>query len=102
MESHAARLADGLTAAIAGLPWHVARVGARIEFIFAAQPLRNGTEARAVHLPELEQALHLGLLNQGVLIAPFHNMMLVSPATSDEDVDRLVNATAHVIGRLAD
>ena len=102
MESRAARLADGLTAAIAGLPWHAARVGARIEFIFAAQPLHNGTEAKAVHLPELEQALHLGLLNQGVLIAPFHNMMLVSPATSDEDVDRLVNATAHVIGRLAD
>ena len=101
MESRAARLADGLTAAIAGLPWHAARVGARIEFIFAPQPLRNGTEARAVHLSELEQALHLGLLNQGVLIAPFHNMMLVSPATSDDDVDRLVNATAHVIGRLA-
>ena len=102
MESRAARLADGLTAAIAGLPWHVARIGARIEFIFAAQPLRNGTEAKAAHLPELEQALHLGLLNQGVLIAPFHNMMLVSPATSDDDVDRLVNATAHVIGRLTD
>ncbi len=102
MESLSARLADGLTAAIAGLPWQVARVGARIEFIFAARPLRNGTEARAAHLPELEHALHLGLLNQGVLIAPFHNMMLVSPATSDDDVDQLVSATAQVIGRLTD
>ena len=100
METRAARLADGLTAAIAGLPWQVARVGARVEFTFAAQPLRNGTEAKAAHLPELEKALHLGLLNQGVLIAPFHNMMLVSPTTSDNDVDQLIAATAIVIARL--
>ena len=102
MEARAATLADGLTAAIDGFPWQVARVGARIEFIFAARPLRNGTEARATHLVELEQALHLGLLNQGVLIAPFHNMMLVSPATNDDDVGRLVSATTNIIGRLTD
>jgi glutamate-1-semialdehyde 2,1-aminomutase len=40
----------------------------------------------------LEQALHLFLLNRGVLITPFHNMMLVCPDTTDEDVDRLVAA----------
>ena len=100
MEARAARLADGLAAAIAGLPWQVARVGARIELIFAARPLRNGTEAKAAHLVELEAAVHLGLLNQGVLIAPFHNMMLVSPATGDDDVDRLVAATRAVVAAL--
>ena len=31
----------------------------------------------------LEAALHLYLINRGVLIAPFHNMTLVSPATSE-------------------
>jgi glutamate-1-semialdehyde 2,1-aminomutase len=35
-----------------------------------------------------------------VLIAPFHNMMLVSPATSDADADRLVAATAETLRRL--
>ena len=102
MEARAERLAAGLAGAIAGLPWQVARVGARIEFIFAAKPLRNGTEARAAHLVELEQAVHICLLNQGVLIAPFHNMMLVSPATSDDDIERLVAATRAVVAGIAD
>jgi glutamate-1-semialdehyde 2,1-aminomutase len=101
MEARAERLADGMAEAIAGLPWHVARVGARIEFIFAAKPLRNGTEAKAAHLVELEQAVHIGLLNQGVLIAPFHNMMLVSPATSDDDIAQLVAATRAVVAGIA-
>ncbi len=101
MEARAERLAAGLAGAIAGLPWQVARVGARIEFIFAAKPLRNGTEARAAHLVELEQAVHIGLLNQGVLIAPFHNMMLVAPATSDDDIERLVAATRAVVAGIA-
>ena len=99
MEMRAERLCDALNAAVrvAAVPWHVERVGVRIEFIFAPDPLRNGTEAKATHLPELEQAVHLGLLNQGVLIAPFHNMMLVSPATGDEDIDRLIVATRRVL-----
>jgi glutamate-1-semialdehyde aminotransferase len=28
------------------------------------------------------------LLNRGVLITPFHNMALMSPATTEADVDR--------------
>ena len=100
MEARAGHVADALATAIGKLPWHVARVGARIEFIFAPSPLRNGTEAKAAHLVELEQAVHIGLLNQGVLIAPFHNMMLVSPATTEDDVERLVRATTHTIHQL--
>jgi glutamate-1-semialdehyde 2,1-aminomutase len=104
MEAGAARLAAGLSAAIAeaGAPWHVARVGARVEFIFAPVPLRDGTEAEATHIPALEAGVHLGLVNRGVLIAPFHNMMLVSPATTDADVDRLVAAFRSVLAALAD
>jgi len=103
MEMRAAGVCEGLTAAVsaAGLPWHVARVGVRIEFIFSPEPLRNGTEAKAAHLTELEQAIHLGLLNQGVLIAPFHNMMLVSPATGDSEGDSLIAATRSVLSALA-
>jgi glutamate-1-semialdehyde 2,1-aminomutase len=29
--------------------------------------------------PELEHLIHLTLLNRGVMITPFHNMMLVCP-----------------------
>jgi glutamate-1-semialdehyde 2,1-aminomutase len=102
MESLAARLDAGLTAAISRhqLPWHVARVGARVEFICAPGPLRNGSEAAAAHAPELERALHIGLLNRGCLIAPFHNMMLVCPATTVAQVDQLVDAFAAVVAEL--
>ena len=94
MEKGATRLAGGLAGAIAraGAPWHVVRVGARVEIICAPGPLRNGSEASLAHQPELEAALHAGLLNRGSLIAPFHNMMLVSPATRKRQIDRLIDA----------
>ncbi|WP_315919022.1 aspartate aminotransferase family protein [Mesorhizobium sp. SP-1A] len=103
MEHLARRLDAGLTAAIDrhGLPWHVARVGARVEFICAPGPLRNGGEAENAHAPELEAAIHVALVNRGVLIAPFHNMMLVSPATTARQVDRLILAFGDVVGKLS-
>lgn len=102
MERAAARVEVGLSAVIAerGLPWHVVRVGARIEFVFTPEPLRHGSEALASHIGWLEAVVHLGLLNCGVLIAPFHNMMLAAPSTADSDVDRLVAAFAGITGRL--
>ena len=86
-------LATGLREAIArhGVPWCVTQVGARCEFQFAPVPPRNGSEAEALLDPELEQVLHLYLLNRGVLITPFHNMMLVCPQTSSADVARLLD-----------
>jgi glutamate-1-semialdehyde 2,1-aminomutase len=98
MERLAARLERGLASAIArcALPWHVMRVGARVEFICAPGPLRNGTEAYAAHAPDLEAAIHVALVNRSCLIAPFHNMMLISPATTKRQVDRLVAAFGDV------
>jgi glutamate-1-semialdehyde 2,1-aminomutase len=103
MERLAARLEHGLSAAIAkqALPWHVARVGARVEFFCAPGPLRNGTEAYAAHAPEIEAAIHVALVNRGCLIAPFHNMMLVSPATTKRQIDRLVAAFSDIAAELA-
>ncbi|WP_274627703.1 aspartate aminotransferase family protein [Arvimicrobium flavum] len=103
MDALAARLTAGLSRAIEAnaLPWHVARVGARVEFICAPGPLRNGSEAEAAHRPDLEAAIHVALVNRGVLIAPFHNMMLVSPATTRRQVDRLVAAFGEVAEMLA-
>ena len=94
MEKLAERLAHGLKKSIARhkAPWHVVRVGARVEFICAPGPLRNGAEAALAHQPAVESALHTALLNRGSLIAPFHNMMLISPATRKRQVDRLIAA----------
>jgi glutamate-1-semialdehyde 2,1-aminomutase len=92
MLASATRLADALEACFdaRGLPWHVSRVGARVEFGFGAAPPRTGAEAERAMWPELEQALHLYLLNRGVLMTPFHNMMLCSPFTTGAHVDTLV------------
>lgn len=105
--SHMTKLAEslerGLSRAIMKheLPWHVTRVGARVEFICAPGPLQNGTEAEKAHAPQLEAAIHVGLVNRGCLIAPFHNMMLLSPATTKKQVERLISAFNDIAVELA-
>jgi glutamate-1-semialdehyde 2,1-aminomutase len=92
MEKLADRLGHGLARSIDRhrAPWHVVRVGARVEFICAPGPLKNGAAAAFAHQPQVEAALHTALINRGTLIAPFHNMMLISPATRKAQVDRLI------------
>jgi glutamate-1-semialdehyde 2,1-aminomutase len=98
----ATRLAAGLRALIERhrLAWCVTQVGARIEFQFCPTPPRNGSEADQVLDGELEHLIHLGLLNRGILITPFHNMMLVCPQTTEEDVQRLIDTLDEVIGQI--
>jgi glutamate-1-semialdehyde 2,1-aminomutase len=85
----AKRFADGVAEHIrtAGLPWNVIRLGARAEYTFASKPPRNGGESAAAADFELERFLHLYALNRGVLLTPFHNMALMSPATTEADID---------------
>ena len=93
--AHMLSMADRLVAQLNGvisthsLDWHVSHVGARVELVCSAIPPRNGSEARAVMDHALESTIHLYLANRGILLAPFHNMMLVSPVTQAVQVDRL-------------
>ena len=102
MNAHADRLEQGFTAAItaAHLPWHVSRVGARLEIVFAPTPVRNAAEARAAAIDDIQHALHIGLLNQGYLVTPFHNMVLVAPTTTADQIEGLLAAFARVLDRL--
>ncbi|MDC7700076.1 aspartate aminotransferase family protein [Vogesella indigofera] len=90
----AERLAAGLRGVIAQhqLPWCVTQIGARTEFQFSVTSPQNGSEADKILDSELEHIVHLFLLNRGLLITPFHNMILVCPDTTAADVDRLVVA----------
>jgi len=99
----AERLGQGLTSAIkkAGLPWCVTQVGARTEFQFSPHPPRNGSEAAAILDEELEHVIHLYLLNRGLLITPFHNMMLVCPDTTSTDVDKLIQGFTDFVAEVA-
>ncbi|MCU0851962.1 MAG: aspartate aminotransferase family protein [Thermoplasmata archaeon] len=69
------------------LPWQVTRLGVRIEYSFMPRPPRNGAEVDAHKDSELEKLMHLMALNRGILLTPFHNMALVSPATTKREVD---------------
>ena len=68
------------------------RLGARAEYHFMPDPPRTGAEQWAHADPELERFLHLWAMNRRVLMTPFHNMALMSPATTDADVDRHTEA----------
>lgn len=94
MLASAAAIEAQLRAAIAqaGLPWSVTRLGARMELQFCEQPPRDAAQARAAMDEELERTLHLWLLNRGILVTPFHNMLLVAPAMSAEVAQPLIEA----------
>ena len=83
------RWCDGVEAAIKEfeLPWHVNRLGARGEYLFQSHAPRTGGEAARAGDFELEQYIHLRLLNDGFLLTPFHNMALMSPDTTQLDID---------------
>lgn len=85
----AARFSEGVreVAARHDVPWNVTQLGCRAEYRFEAEPARNGSQAHAAADPQLERYLHLHALNRGILLTPFHNMALISPSTTVEDVD---------------
>jgi glutamate-1-semialdehyde 2,1-aminomutase len=90
MISLASRYTTGVRALFAecALPWTVTQLGARAEYRFLPQAARNGTQANEASDVELDDFLHIYLANRGILLTPFHNMALMSPATTEQQVDR--------------
>src|SRR3954447_20697407 len=87
------------------MPWNIVQLGARAEYRFCPRPprngggaaapprlgprpRRNGGESAAAHDGDLDAYMHVYLMNRDVLITPFHNMALMSPAPTEADVDR--------------
>ena len=96
------RRADGVEKVIEKykLPWSVNRLGARAEYMFSANSPKTGREAADAGDFELEQYIHLRMLNDGFLITPFHNMALISPETTAADVDAHTLAFDKMCGEL--
>ena len=90
MVATASAFTKGVQAAIDrhGLPWSVSQLGARTEYRFASPAPRNGTESAAAADEDLEDYLHVFLVNRGILLTPFHNMALMAPTTTLDDVER--------------
>ncbi len=102
MIAGATALERDLNAAIADfeLPWCVVRLGARLELVFAPTPPRDAAQMRATFQPELEAALHVGLLNRGFLVTPFHNMLLAAPDLPQDAPRRYGEAVRDILVRL--
>jgi len=69
------------------LPWTITQLGARAEYRFCPAAPRSGGESEAAADPLLDEYLHLYTVNRGVLMTPFHNMALMSPASTFADAD---------------
>ncbi len=82
------------------VPWSISRLGARAEYRFARPAPRTGEESAAAADDELDAYLHLATSNRGILMTPFHNMALMCPETSREDVDRHTAVFREVVGAL--
>jgi glutamate-1-semialdehyde 2,1-aminomutase len=101
-EPLADRFVAGVEAALErhGAGWHVTQLGCRAEYRFSPNPPRDGGEAATLGDEELERFLHLYALNRGVLITPFHNMALMCPATTPEQVDLHTEVFDAALGEL--
>jgi len=84
------------------MSWHVTRLGARVEYGTSAEPWRTGSEVHAGADTEVERLVHLYCLNRDVLVTPFHNMLLTSPATEERHVERHNEAFDGIVRELAE
>ncbi|WP_200210447.1 transaminase [Micromonospora coerulea] len=102
MTALATRFTDAVTKVIEAhdLPWSISQLGARAEYRFVRPAPRDGTSSARAADAELEDYLHLYLANRGVLLTPFHNMALMSPATTAADVDRHSEVFAAAVAEL--
>ena len=82
------------------VPWSIVSLGARAEYRFCPEPPRTGRESALAADHEIEEYLHLYLINRGVLITPFHNMALMCPATTPAQVDRHTQAFGAAVNEL--
>ena len=82
------------------LAWHVAQIGARVETLFAPAPPRDAADVARGRDGVLESLLHVYFMNRGVLITPFHSMLLMCPATTRADADRYLAVLEAFCGEL--
>jgi len=68
------------------LPWSISQIGARAEYRFTNPAPLNGSQSAAASDDELDEFMHLYMCNRGILMTPFHNMALMCPTTTEEEV----------------
>jgi glutamate-1-semialdehyde 2,1-aminomutase len=82
------------------VPWSINQLGARAEYRFARPAPTTGEASAAAADDQLDAYMHLAMVNRGILMTPFHNMALMCPETSREDVDRHTDVFREVVTAL--
>jgi glutamate-1-semialdehyde 2,1-aminomutase len=104
--AHMTELATAFTAGVQAtldeldVPWSINQLGARAEYRFARPAPTTGEASAAAADEELDAYMHLAMVNRGILMTPFHNMALMCPETSPDDVDRHTAVFREVVGAL--
>jgi glutamate-1-semialdehyde aminotransferase len=62
---------------------------------------QHGHNAPAAWDHDLDELLHLHLFNRGIVMMPFHTVALMSPATTEADVDRHTAVFREAVADLA-
>ncbi|HEY7722225.1 MAG TPA: transaminase [Pedococcus sp.] len=102
MTTLATAFTEGVQATLDELdvPWSVSQLGARAEYRFARPAPTTGEASAAAADEQLDAYMHLAMVNRGILMTPFHNMALMCPETSRDDVDRHTQVFREVVGAL--
>ena len=100
--SQAKRYTEGVESVIKefNLPWCITQLGCRAEYWFQRTPPRNGTQARVSDDEDLARYMHLATLNRGILLTPFHNMALMAPDVTAEDIDTHTQVFREIVKEL--
>lgn len=98
----ATRFTEGVQTVLDGadVPWSISQLGARAEYRFARPAPVNGTDSNEAGDDDLDEYMHLYTLNRGILMTPFHNMALMCPSTTAEDVDLHTEVFSKAINEL--
>lgn len=102
MTDLATRFTSGVQQALdaADVPWSIQQLGTRAEYRFARPAPVTGTESAEAGDDELDEFMHLYMVNRGILMTPFHNMALMCPSTTVADVDLHTEVFGQAVGEL--
>jgi len=102
LEQKSARLATGLAAAAqnSGIAARVDHVGSMLGMFFTGQEVSNFEDAKTCDLQRFS-AFYQGMRQEGIYIAPSQfEVLFVSAAHSDEDIDATIEAVQRVLEKL--
>jgi glutamate-1-semialdehyde 2,1-aminomutase len=102
LEQKSARLATGLAAAAqnSGIAARVDHVGSMLGMFFTGQDVTNFEDAKTCDLKRFS-AFYQGMRQEGIYIAPSQfEVLFVSAAHSDEDIDATIEAAQRVLEKL--